>query len=48
MVELRIADLGWETGRSVVQLRMFQYLRSQETAARGKRELRKGNNPDYS
>ena len=48
MVELRIVDLGWETGRSAVQLRMSQYHRFQETAARGKRELRKGNNPDYS
>ncbi len=48
MVELRIGNLGRETARSLVQLRMLKHCRLLETAARRKGESREGNNPDYS
>ena len=48
MVEARIEDFGLETARFLVQLRMFQHRRSEETGFRGKLGIREGNNPDCS
>ena len=47
MVETRIGDLGRETSRSLVQLRILEHRRIQETGMRGKLVYREGNNPDY-
>ena len=41
-------DLGGEISRFFVQLRIFKHSYTMETAARGKPELREGNNPNCS
>lgn len=46
MVKRRIGDLGGEIPRFSVQLKMFERLRSLETAALRKAESRGGNNPN--